>query len=239
MSETIKIALISDIIASRKMKEREQIQEILTSILNDINTRFKGAIESNLTITLGDEFQGIVNSAEAAFLIIDLISLRFQTRTKEEIGVEVTLRWGIGIGRLSTPIKNRKVSIGTDGPAYWHAREAIESVHQYNDYGQLNEKLASDQPEIDFLNSIIRLQNVIKNDWTMSQKQTALIILNEAGYEEFTNQTIKKAMSNQLGQAVSEQTVSKRIISTHIKQYAHSRKLVAEKIEDWRRSHDH
>ena len=239
MSETIKIALISDIIASRKMKEREQIQEILTSILNDINIRFKEAIESNLTITLGDEFQGIVNSAEAAFLIIDLISLRFQTRTKEEIGVEVTLRWGIGIGRLSTPIKNRKVSIGTDGPAYWHAREAIESVHQYNDYGQLNEKLASDQPEIDFLNSIIRLQNVIKNDWTMSQKQTALIILNETGYEEFTNQAVKKAMTDQLGQAVSEQTVSKRIISTHIKQYAHSRKLVAEKIEDWRRSHDH
>ena len=193
MSETIKIALISDIIASRKMKEREQIQEILTSILNDINIRFKEAIESNLTITLGDEFQGIVNSAEAAFLIIDLISLRFQTRTKEEIGEEVTLRWGIGIGRLSTPIKNRKVSIGTDGPAYWHAREAIESVHQYNDYGQLNEKLASDQPEIDFLNSIIRLQNVIKNDWTMSQKQTALIILNETGYEEFTNQAVKKA----------------------------------------------
>ena len=239
MSETIKIALISDIIASRKMKEREQIQEILTSILNDINIRFKEAIESNLTITLGDEFQGIVNSAEAAFLIIDLISLRFQTRTKEEIGEEVTLRWGIGIGRLSTPIKNRKVSIGTDGPAYWHAREAIESVHQYNDYGQLNEKLASDQPEIDFLNSIIRLQNVIKNDWTMSQKQTALIILNETGYEEFTNQAVKKAMTDQLGQAVSEQTVSKRIISTHIKQYAHSRKLVAEKIEDWRRSHDH
>ena len=59
MSETIKIALISDIIASRKMKEREQIQEILTSILNDINIRFKGAIESNLTITLGDEFQGL------------------------------------------------------------------------------------------------------------------------------------------------------------------------------------
>ncbi|GAA0479787.1 SatD family protein [Alkalibacterium indicireducens] len=239
MSETIKIALISDIIASRKMKEREQIQNILTSILTDINKNFKGAIESNLTITLGDEFQGIVNSAEAAFLIIDLISLRFQTRTKEEIGEEVTLRWGIGIGRLSTPIKNRKVSIGTDGPAYWHAREAIESVHQYNDYGQLNEKLASDQPEIDFLNSIIRLQNVIKNDWTMSQKQTALIILNEAGYEAFTNQAVKKAMTDQLGQAVSEQTVSKRIISTHIKQYAHSRKLVAEKIEDWRRSHDH
>ncbi|GEN50548.1 SatD family protein [Alkalibacterium pelagium] len=239
MSETINIALISDIIASKKMKEREQIQEILTSILNDINKRFKEAIESNLTITLGDEFQGIVNSAEAAFLIIDLISLRFQTQTKEEIGEEVALRWGIGIGRLSTPIKNRKVSIGTDGPAYWHAREAIESVHQYNDYGQLNEKLASDQPDTDFLNSIIRLQNVIKNDWTMSQKQTALIILNEAGYEEFTNQTVKKAMTAQLGQAVSEQTVSKRIISTHIKQYSHSRKLVADKIEDWRQSHDH
>lgn len=234
MTDKLSIAIISDIIASKKMKKRAQVQEILQSIINDVNKRFASQIVSNLTITLGDEFQGIIDSVETTFLIIDLISLNFQLQTKKELGEEVTLRWGIGLGRLSTPIKNRKVSIGTDGPAYWYAREAIESVHQYNDYGQLNEKMSTDNEEDDYFNSVIRLQNVIRNDWTRSQKETAFIILNEGGYDEFNNQTIKTAMNQYLNQKVSEQTVSKRIISTHIKQYTHSRRLLAERIEEWR-----
>lgn len=234
MTDKLSIAIISDIIASKKMKKRAQVQEVLQSIINDVNKRFASQIVSDLTITLGDEFQGIIDSVETTFLIIDLISLKFQLQTKKELGEEVTLRWGIGLGRLSTPIKNRKVSIGTDGPAYWYAREAIESVHQYNDYGQLNEKMSTDNEEDDYFNSVIRLQNVIRNDWTRSQKETAFIILNEGGYDEFNNQTIKTAMNQYLNQKVSEQTVSKRIISTHIKQYTHSRRLLAERIEEWR-----
>ncbi|MCC5895548.1 MAG: hypothetical protein JJU16_08830 [Alkalibacterium sp.] len=235
MTEELSIALIADIIASKKMTQRAQIQEILVSIITKINKRFASDIESNLTITLGDEFQGIIGSIETAFLIIDLISLDFQLQTKKQLGEEVTLRWGIGLGRLSTPIKNRKVSIGTDGPAYWYAREAIESVHQYDDYGQLNEKVSTNHDSDEFHNSVIRLQNVIRNDWTTSQKETAFIVLNQHGYDEFTNQAIKSAMTDYLDLAVSEQTVSKRLISTHIKQYIHSRRLLAEKIEERRR----
>lgn len=239
MTDELSIALIADIIASKKMTKRAQIQDILVSILSDINQRFEADIESNLTITLGDEFQGIVGSIETAFLIIDLISLDFQLQTKKQWGEEVTLRWGIGLGRLSTPIKNRKISIGTDGPAYWYAREAIESVHQYDDYGQLNEKIYTDHETDDFFNSVIRLQNIIRNDWTTSQKETAFIVLNTCGYDELTNQLIKSAMKAYLNQSVSEQTVSKRLISTHIKQYTHSRRLLAEKIEERRRQLDH
>lgn len=238
MTEKLSIALIADIIASKKMKNREQIQDVLLSIIKDINQRFASQIESDLTITLGDEFQGIVDSVETAFIIIDLISLNFQLQTKTQIGEEVTLRWGIGLGRLSTPIRDRKISIGTDGPAYWHAREAIESVHQHNDYGQLNEKIETDSQEDDFFNSIIRLQNVVRNDWTHSQKETAYAILSECGYDEFNNQVVKSAMTTYLDQSFSEQTISKRIISTHIKQYIHSRRLLAEKIEEWRQAND-
>ncbi|MCC5890259.1 MAG: DNA-binding protein [Alkalibacterium sp.] len=239
MEENNKVALIADIVASKQIKDRKTVQELLNSLLDSINTQFKESIASNLTITLGDEFQGIVDSVETAFLIIDLVTLALELDSKKETGEVVTLRWGIGIGRLSTPIKNRKVSIGTDGPAYWYAREAIDSVHQYNDYGQLNEKLSTGQPDDDFFNSVIRLQNVLRNDWTQSQKETAYAILKSVGYDEFSNQVIKQALSDYLKQPFSEQTVSKRIISTHIKQYTHSRGLLAQQIEEWRTKHDH
>lgn len=237
--DTHKIALIADIVSSKKLNQRRTTQDILSRLLTSINERFKETIASNLTITLGDEFQGIVDSMETALLIIDWLTLKLQLETKKETGEEVTLRWGIGIGRLSTPIKNRKISIGTDGPAYWHAREAIDTVHQYNDYGQLNERLKTSTLEDDFYNSVIRLQNVLRSDWTTSQKETAFAILDTCGYAEFTNQTVKAALNQYLNQSFSEQTVSKRIISTHIKQYTQSRRLLAEKIEEGRRAYDH
>lgn len=239
MEDNYKIALIADIVASKKIKDRQAVQELLSRILESVNHEFKENIASNLTITLGDEFQGIIDSVEAAFLIIDLVTLGLELETKRATGEKVTLRWGIGIGRLSTPIKNRTVSIGTDGPAYWYAREAIDEVHQHNDYGQLNEKLAIGQTDAVYFNSVIRLQNVIRNDWTQSQKETAYAILKSVGYGEFSNQTIKQALADFLKQTFSEQTVSKRIISTHIKQYTHSRALLAQQIEDWRTAHDH
>src|SRR5690554_4679195 len=109
MAKKVKVALIADIIASKKLKERAQTQDIHT-----------------------------------AFLLIDLITLELQLKTQQTLGEEISLRWGIGVGELTTPIKIKKVSIGTDGPAYWHAREAIESVHEDNDYGLLNEKLKTE-----------------------------------------------------------------------------------------------
>lgn len=239
MEDNYKIALIADIVASKKIKDRQAVQELLSRILESVNHEFKENIASNLTITLGDEFQGIIDSVEAAFLIIDLVTLGLELETKRATGEKVTLRWGIGIGRLSTPIKNRTVSIGTDGPAYWYAREAIDEVHQHNDYGQLNEKLVIGQTDAVYFNSVIRLQNVIRNDWTQSQKETAYAILKSVGYDEFSNQIIKQALADFLNQSFSEQTVSKRIISTHIKQYTHSRALLAQQIEDWRTAHDH
>lgn len=239
MNKEKKVALIADIVASKQIKDRQKVQDILTAILDSVNSQFEEAISSNLTITLGDEFQGIVNTIETSFLIIDLITLSFELETKKLTGKAVGLRWGIGIGRLSTPIKNRKISIGTDGPAYWHAREAIEAVHQYNDYGQLNEKLATGQSNDAYFNSVIRLQNVIRNSWTQSQKETAYAILQSVGYNDFSNQMIKQALADYLDQTFSEQTVSKRIISTHIKQYTHSRELLAQHIEEWRVKYDH
>lgn len=234
MTKKMKVALIADIIASKKLKERAQTQEILSGILERMNATCDQQMHSHLTITLGDEFQGIVKDIQTAFLLIDLITLELQLRTQEDLGEEISLRWGIGVGELTTPIKNKKVSIGTDGPAYWHAREAIDAVHEDNDYGLLNEKLHTDGPDDLFFNSIIRLQNTIRNQWTATQKETVYYVLKASAYEDVSNQRVTDALEDGLGKTFSPQTISKRIISTQIKQYIQSRKLLAEKLDEGR-----
>ena len=234
MKNNVKIALIADIIASKKLKERAQTQKILSTILTKMNDDYSDQLESNLTITLGDEFQGIVRDVKTAFLLIDRITLELQIMTKEQLDDDISLRWGMGLGELITPIENKEVSIGTDGPAYWHAREAIESVHENDDYGLLNEKIVTEHDDNLFYNSIIRLQNVIRNQWTQTQKETVHYVLLADGYNDIGNQMVTDALEKGLGKSLSAQTVSKRIISTQIKQYIQSRRLLADKIEEGR-----
>lgn len=239
MEDETKIALIADVISSKKIVERDKFQEILADILQKINEQFSQNIISNLTITLGDEFQGLVNDTMAALLIVDLIHLELRLKTKAEINSEIILRWGIGIGEMSTPILNQQQSIGSDGPAYWFARKAIEDIHQRNDYGKTNEKIVTNFGQDERINSTIRLQNVIRNQWTLSQAETVYIILKEFNYHQVNNKQLRKSMDKVLKKKFSEQTISKRIISTHIKQYAKSRKLMAEEVEKWRQFNAH
>lgn len=238
MSDQLKITLIADMIASRKMKERGQTQVILQSILDSVNDRYKENIETDFTITLGDEFQGMVTSVKKAFYFVDLITLQLQLMTKRETGEEIQLRWGIGIGKLATPVQDNGYSIGMDGPAFWQAREAVESVRKHNDYGRLNEKMVTGTEDEQFYNSIIRIQNVIRNEWTTTQKETAYSVLKAFHYNEWTNQEVKDVLNADLNESFSDQTISKRIISTNIKQYTSSRQWLAKHIEEWRMTHD-
>ncbi|MER2064443.1 MAG: hypothetical protein ABS873_07295, partial [Alkalibacterium sp.] len=66
------------------------------------------------------------------------------------------------------------------------------------------------------------------------QKETVYYILKSGGYTEVSNQQVTAALKKGLNKTFSPQTISKRIISTQIKQYIQSRKLLAEKLEEGR-----
>ncbi|MGO1589997.1 MAG: hypothetical protein ACTHWI_07170, partial [Alkalibacterium gilvum] len=77
-------------------------------------------------------------------------------------------------------------------------------------------------------------QNVIRNQWTQTQKETVHYVLLTDGYNDIGNQMVTDTLEKGLGKSLSAQTVSKRIISTQIKQYIQSRRLLADKIEKGR-----
>jgi hypothetical protein len=112
-----RIALIGDIIASRSIKDRAQVQEKLNKFFLNINNSNRELL-SPFTITLGDEFQALYSQADSIFKDIWKIL---------EILFPVTVRFSIGIGNLTTKI-NKKQAIGMDGPAFHFARKGLDEL---------------------------------------------------------------------------------------------------------------
>ncbi|MBQ7944486.1 MAG: hypothetical protein IJ326_10545, partial [Lachnospiraceae bacterium] len=118
-------------------------------------------------ITLGDEFQGLLGQGEH---VVDII---------EEIQMEmypVQIRFGIGIGEITTDI-NAEMAIGADGPGYYMAREAIETVKRNEQKSKIQ---AADiaiatssciQYQCELMNTVFSLMSVIKEHWTQRQRE--------------------------------------------------------------------
>lgn len=104
-------AIIGDIIASKTISNRSEVQNHLKRILDQVNEEYKSNIASRFSITLGDEFQGLLHSAAHLFELLDTIQFQLYP-TK--------IRFGIGVGDMNTEII-QETSMGSDGPAYWSA----------------------------------------------------------------------------------------------------------------------
>jgi len=143
------------------------------SILKKVNQLYSSSISSKFTITLGDEFQGLLHSGDNVMEIIQYIK-------KETYPIEI--RFGIGIGSISTNI-NPEISIGADGPGYHRARDCIEELKMME---RRKQRVLSDvQIKIDednflqelSLNSILKLMYSIESNWTEKQKEIINYIL--------------------------------------------------------------
>ena len=53
--------IIGDIVNSRAMDNRGEVQKRFRTVLSDINTKYKAYISAEFKITLGDEFQGLLS----------------------------------------------------------------------------------------------------------------------------------------------------------------------------------
>ncbi|WP_440895507.1 SatD family protein [Amphibacillus sp. Q70] len=163
------IAIIGDIADSKKIKDRKAFQQKFKHILADINDRYVADMAAKFTITLGDEFQGLVNNG--AYIIKMMMEI-------EMAMAPVELRFGIGIGDITTDIDfNHSTEI--DGPAYHRARQMIHEIEkkksQYTER-QSNMMICSDEnnKEIDeLLNSIFSVCHALKSKWT--DRQTEII----------------------------------------------------------------
>ena len=211
------LALIADVIETKMVQERFDLQKQLEKTLQTMNELFGEFIASNFTLTLGDEFQGLLKVDAPVFQIID--TLRSELTPTQ-------LRFGIGLGEIVTDIDPLQ-SIGADGPAYWNARAAINLVHQKNDYGNTQIYFSSGNDSKDLLvNALIASGEAIRSGWRGSQEEILLDLLKRSVYSEtFSQQELAQSL------AIQPSALSKRLKSSSIRVYLRGRAAALASIQ--------
>ena len=211
------LALIADVIDSKMVQERFDLQKQLEITLQKINGLFADYLASCFTLTLGDEFQALLKVDAPVFQIID--TLRSELTPTQ-------LRFGIGLGEIVTAIDPLQ-SVGADGPAYWNARAAINFVHQKNDYGNTQIYFSSGKENQDFfVNALIASGEAIRSGWRDSQEEILLNLLKRSVYSEsFSQQDLAQSLS------INPSALSKRLKSSSIRVYLRGRAAALASIQ--------
>jgi hypothetical protein len=149
------LVLIGDIIGSKKIPGRENFQRAFQKNVQRINNEYRNLFLSPLTVTLGDEFQGVLKNADTMFLLMHSLQV---TLSKQLQGF--ALRFSIGYGGIDTDI-NPENAIGMDGSAFHFAREGIELSKQQERWYYFKSEL----PENEIINDLLNFVDITIKTW--------------------------------------------------------------------------
>ncbi|TAJ46311.1 MAG: hypothetical protein EPO52_17400 [Herbiconiux sp.] len=112
------VAVIADIVDSRKIADRRSVQAEIVAAFSGVNSLLPGV--QNLHPTVGDEFQALYSTVPAALEATLLARLALPE------GIDC--RFGMGLGAVSE-VGQGSAGPVQDGAAWWLAREAIDEAH--------------------------------------------------------------------------------------------------------------
>lgn len=113
------IAVLADIVGSRRLDDRTAAQHVLDDTIARVEVDFPLAAQP-LTPTVGDEQQGVYLDLSDAMVSVLMIQLRLPDG--------IAFRFGIGVGEVR-PVESVHRELA-DGPGWYAARAAIETVHE-------------------------------------------------------------------------------------------------------------
>lgn len=202
------VVIIGDIIDSRGLIDRRDVQNKLRMVLSDINRKYSQNIVSDFSIALGDEFQGLLKNG---YNIIDII---FEI---EMAMSPIEFRFGVGIGDVSTDTNNYK-TFEIDGSAYHRARKMIQEIestkNQYSErYANIMICSEDENREIDeLLNSTLSICSALKSKWTNRQKEIIYAYMNNCENQYKTAHNLK----------ISQPSVNKALINSRFYSYKYA-----------------
>lgn len=181
-------AFIGDIAGSRELSgsERAAVQERLGDLLEGINRDLADAVLADFTITVGDEFQGLLARPSA------LVEVTWRLRVEFP---ELRFWTGVGLGGLDTGLEER--AVGMDGPAFHRARDALEIAHGEGLHGGVFSGFGDDDR---ILGGLARLLAWQRRGFTGAQLEAV---------RHVRRGTTQTAAADEIG--VSRQAVSKRL----------------------------
>lgn len=211
------LAIIGDLKGSRQIEQRDQAQQDIRRVLEEMNDLFPDIIVTRLTLTLGDEFQALLKPDVQVTRLLDELELRLAA---------YPFRLGLGYGSISTAI-DPNLSIGADGPCYWHARKAIKWVHDNSAGGKYRVAIRGfGSLWDDLLNSLFQTTDAIKYGWTALQRQTFDALLTHGIYNDVFEQNV---FARSIG--ISDSSLTKRLNAGNIKLYLKTRTLIGRAME--------
>ena len=186
------IVIIGDIIDSRKLSNRQEVQTKLKNVLKEINQQYAEEIMAKFVISLGDEFQGLLKKQGNVIKIISTI---------EEALAPVKLRFGVGIGGINTEIDFDN-SLEIDGVAYYRARKMIQEVeNRQSQYVESYSNImicSSDESSRDdeLTNATLSVCTSLKSKWTNRQKEIISAYLRNCENQYKTAEALDIAQSS-------------------------------------------
>ncbi|RYE38385.1 MAG: hypothetical protein EOP21_12300 [Hyphomicrobiales bacterium] len=154
---------MGDLVRSEHTTDRAKLHERFNEAVRAANHQHRHQIVSPLTITLGDEFQGLSRTLGASLKIVQQIRWALL-----KDGIEC--RFVIGLAELSTPI-NTEIAWNMMGHGLARAREKLGQKREANAY----RFSLPDDPTIESLMDAVGLSVTdIESEWTPRQREIAL-----------------------------------------------------------------
>lgn len=163
---------MADIVKSSG-RNAKNLMKGFSEVVNAANKKYQKQILSPLTITLGDEFQGVVNSMQAALQVIfDLEELSMAA------AVPFQLRYVIVEGEIDTAINKTKAHAML-GPGLTEARRRLLGMKTTRNRFQVS---ARNESRSEDLNLMFMIMQGIEDQWTSAQKKVVSAFLRFGDY---------------------------------------------------------
>ncbi len=153
--------LMGDIVGSSQ-KNGAELMTSFKSVIASANSHFSSQILSPLTITLGDEFQGVVQDLRSAVDIIFHID-----RQLVATNLVFRIRFSLQYGAIET-IVNTENAHGMLGEGLTKARKGLEELKQKKvHYRLVTQHAGTDE----MLNGLFRLYDSLYSDWSQNDRE--------------------------------------------------------------------
>jgi hypothetical protein len=205
------VCLTSDLVDSRSLEHRADVQLQLEAMLADVNREFADALLVPFTITLGDEWQGLLRNSASA--------LRADFAIRETLR-PLSIASGFGVGPFETALRERTALM--DGTCFHRSRTALENARRRKGSAAI---LQSDDTLLDEpVNAVLLLLHAISEGWTEKQA---------ASFQAFDTHGTESAAAKVLG--VSQPTVHQSLEGSMAKMYVEARDGLLRFVDSYER----
>jgi hypothetical protein len=151
------LALIGDVEGSRQIEQRARLQRELERTTARVNEVLGPALAAPLTLTAGDEIQGLFRDPAAAVdAVVEVADAVFPVR----------LVHGLGLGPLETDLGPDPALL--DGPCFHLAREALQEARGE---GSWLVARGLEEPGDAVVSALFRLLGEVRSRWTEIQAE--------------------------------------------------------------------